>query len=522
MNIFETLKVYAQNRKGKLMYDAKGKAFLYHTDTNELTEITLYPINQFRPSVDYSHYKNWKEKIEKWNSSFDNIKVYSVQIKEKCSEKDNSLVRYGFINESGYAITHATYDKVEAFQNGHARVYLDGHSCIIDKWGRPILRGLPYDKADFVFNTGNDFAICCTEGKYGLINKYRYQCLPCEYDNMYIKSQQTGIDFNGNSCEAGKYVVMERGGYRFTALIEGNSITNILNFVPKSIKAVRDFLLIEENLTKEGNIVTKKGLLNRGGIRILNSEFDDINVVANNIGIVSKGKYKQLLFIGERGFAVRIKSSINIKYGEAYEENGKVKYAYAAADGGDIQFLESEDKDGLHSMENYAFYPENTEEYDNIYFTQKNNKNNYFAVVIGDKVKLVNVYGEEVFPLVIPSEYHVITHTYAEGKVGISKQVNCNDPNIGEYEETKYSFINSDGKILTDFIYDEIEQYKNGMARASYYLPHSYVECTLDANGVIIHTQTEYDEDGKLKDDYLSEWRDDAFEGDSEAYWNVD
>ena len=93
----------------------------------------------------------------------------------------------------------------------------------------------------------------------------------------------------------------------------------------------KNFLVIEEEFTKDGETITKHGLLNRGGIRILNSEYDSIDIVASNIGIVSKGNVEQLLFIGEGGCKVHIDSCNDIKYGEAYDEEHQIRYCYASA-----------------------------------------------------------------------------------------------------------------------------------------------------------------------------------------------
>jgi hypothetical protein len=283
----------------------------------------------------------------------------------------------------------------------------------------------------------------------------------------------------------------------------------------------KNFLVIEEEYTKDGDTFTKYGLLNRGGIRILNSEYDSIDIVASNIGIVSKGNIKQLLFIGEGGFKVQLDNCHDIKYGEAYDEEHEIKYCYASAGERDIQFLEYENKDGLHSMSNYAFWPIDVDECDRIYFTYRNRPNNYFAVVIGNKTKLVDLNGEEVFPLVIPSDCHVLTDTLNDDIVGISKIVKEVDSGGKEDEKTCYSFINSDGKILTDFIYDGIEKFENGQARAYYDLLYSRTEHILDRDGEIIYHHSDY-ADSEPQECNWEEWRDDAYEGESDTYWNTD
>ncbi len=75
--------------------------------------------------------------------------------------------------------------------------------------------------------------------------------------------------------------------------------------------------------------------------------------------------------------------------------------------------------------------------------------------------------------------------------------------------------------ILTDFIYDGIEKFENGQARAYYDLPSSRTEHILDKDGKIIYHHSDYAESEPQECNW-EEWRDDAFEGDPEAYWNID
>lgn len=514
MNIFESLKFFVKKKTAKLLFDSQGNAYLYHYESNKLEKITLYSSNEFRPPIYYQFKYKFEEtddEHKKREDSLDKLKVYSIPVTIKENGEDKLINRYGFISESGYAITHATYDKVEAFQNGQARVFLNDESCYIDVNGCPILNGKPFSKAEFVFKSKCGFVICCTNGKYGLINKYMYLCLPCEYDAISIKNT-----FNVN------YVSLKKNDCSYTAIIDNNAICNILNYTPQSIKLIEDFLIIEEKFPIGKDFTTKFGLLNRGGIRILNSEYDTINIVASNIGLVSKGELTQVLFIGEEGFQECLRSNESIKYGEAYDDKRGVKFSYVSIGEKDIQFLESEDKEGLHDESNTLFAPVDTDEYDSLYFESRSKSNNYIAVVVGSKTKLVDIYGEEVIPLVIPSEYKVVTDTYSEGIVGISKKELKKNSDGELYEEVLYSYINSEGKILTDFMFDEISKFENGQAKACYYFLHGFTECIIDKNGKIIHKQSEYDSDCEPQEDYLDEWMDDAFEGDPDAYWNID
>ena len=523
MNIFSALAVYAQNKIGKLMYDTDGNAYLYDTKKKEFKDITLYPQDEFRPFLDF----DWKdrdreERIKKWKESFDNIRVYSIKVGEEIIDGANKpILRYGFINEKGYAITHATYDKVEAFQNGLARVYVKEKSCVINRQGYPIIDGISFNKAEFVFNAKGSFKICCTDGKYGLINKYFYQCIPCEYDSLSLLpiyeavKNWTIISSTWNGLDV--CVIMKKDGIDYTAILEENSVCNIIsNLAPKSVLLSEKFLVIEEEVAKDNETLTKKGLLNRGGIRILNSEYDSIEIVASNIGIVTKGNLKQLLFIGEKGFKVYIDSCEDIKYGEAYDEERGIKYCYASVNDHEIIYLEYEDKEGLHSMENYRLFCIDDifdDNYDRLYFSYNGKPNNYIAVVYGDKTKLVDIWGNEIMPLAIPSTYYVLTDTYGEGLVGI-----CLD---GNRLFKECSFINSEGKVLTGFSYYRVEKFENGKAKVYYSNEHISVTEVIDKEGNILERESEPN-DSCPPDDTWADMIDDAYEGDPDAHWNTD
>lgn len=539
MSIFkEITNQIKSSRIGKLYIDVNGKAFLYNYSKCEFQEITLFTPDKFRGKYYYAasaydyQSRDGKQKSEekKIQTRFDNIRVYSAQIEENTETGKKTVLRYGFINENGYAITHATYDKVEILID-YAKVYLNGYGCRINEFGFPILQGSPFDKAEFVFidkRSDYGFTVCCIGNKYGLINKYRYLCIPCEYDNINLK-----YDLSGKCICA----VMSKNGFNYTAVIEENAICNILRFTPKSIQIKERFLLVEETITQEEKVCIKQGLLNRGGIRILNTEYDCIDIVSKCIitaqriasnsimspvsnvssifAIVSKENYKQLLFVTETSYNVIIKESEDIKYGEGYDENCEMMFYYASIDRNTIKIFMTL----RHQGEFCKFKDEfvGSYEYDRVYFSYNGIPNNYFAAVEGNKTKLINRYNEEIMPSIIPSEYHVKTDSYSEGIVGIyvfKQEKNVLDKTI---ERPYYSYINSEGKILADFEYYEIEKFENGQAWAYF----SGGARLIDKNGNII--RTEFDKvQYEPGEDSWRDMIDDAFEGDSSAYWNID
>lgn len=526
MNVFEKLKLYARRKNWKLLYDAEGKAFLYNIKQKVFKDITLYPQEQFRPPFSNNGvHDNFEENYQKWLSTFDNVQIYSEQIGEGMIDGiKKPLIRYGFIGENGYIITHATYERVQAFQNGRALVYLNNDWCQIDLKGNLFFhtRCVPLDITEFAFAEDEDgFSICSTEGKYGLINKYQYLCLPCKYEK--IELLYGGLPLGTNTHRPTHFAVMNKEGRNYTAIINGSSVCNILDFKPKFLELRGDYLLIKEERKINNEIKLMQGLLNRGGIRILNSDYDSIDVVADFIAIVSKNNLKNLLFIGQSGYKSKISNCRNILYGEAYDAEEQRKYYYASINEDNIQIVAIEDQNGNREIMNWTFCPDDLEDY-KIYFTYDGEPNNYFAIVVGDKTKLISIKGDEMIPLVIPSDCHVITNTFNEGIVGISKNIKRENEKGETYEETYYSYINSEGKILTDFIYDKIEKFKNGQAKAFFSIwgESSYGCCEqiLDNNGNVLYERTDWD--GEEPNHDWVDMIDDAFEGDSDAYWNID
>ena len=558
MSIFKEIAFQVHQLKGigKLYHDTDGNSFLYNSSKKEFKEITLYSPEQFRhkteqPILVYhnpssilgSMYSN-----QKAQPVFDNVRIYSVKIGERAKNgKSDPILRYGFIDEKGWAITQAIFDSVEVFCNGYASVCRDGQWCKIDLQGRPVLNGSPIAGVDFIFNNkqGYDFeikgfTICCKDGKYGLINKYRYLCIPCEYDRISFK-KDSSRRIHYIEMEKWVYFKENRIVYYYTAIIENDSICNILNYSPTNINATLNrygegFLIIEEAFKKEGNEFVRQGLLNRGGLRILESEFDKIDIVSevfrmkncvdqeiNSFAIVSRDGTKRLLLISETGAKVIIDDCSDIKYGEGYGETSGERLFYAIINGDTLRILMKEDDQKNHKIVNHTLYdisPNHNEEYDSIYFVYDgHNPNNYIAVVAGNKTKLCDLEGEEIMPLVIPSEYHVETDTYNEGIVGVSivkKETNSN----GEIEEeTYYSYINSEGILLTDFKYKAISKFENGRALA-YYQKYADSADELDTNGNLIQMKSFCDSYNPL--DNWRDYTDDAFEGDSGAYWNID
>ena len=524
MNIFSALAVYAQNRLGKLMYDTNGKAYLYQSENKKFTEITIYPPKHFLPDYLYNptgkilkklreSNKGFIDQIEELypNKTFNQIKVYSIKKSEDIVDGvKKTILKYGFINERGYAITHAIYDRVCNFVDGKAEVFLDGYANIIDTNGHPIVDGQPLTEVEFVYRNyygrtlrgdNQNFLLCNSDGKYGVVNLFRYLCIPCIYDH---------ISFKPSNADYVSYIELQKNGLNYTAFIEGNSICNIVELQAKSLVFVERFIIIEEEFSDHGKTVSKFGLLSSGGTRLLESKYDKLEVYHPYFIIATIDGYKQLILPNAK---ILLDKCDNISYGRYYdEEEDKDLYYFSVNDKYvNIYYEQSQDVGSLFAGD-----------YDEEYFAcDKDSSNKYFALVEGGKTKLVDINGDEIIPPVISAEYRVITDKYGEGIVGVSKMIQKEYSDGTPYSQTCYGYINADGKLLCDIIFDGIDKFKDGVAKAYYDSANSRTYCELDKQGKIIYQHTDHG-DSEPMDNTWADLIGDAFEGDPDARWNTD
>ena len=75
--------------------------------------------------------------------------------------------------------------------------------------------------------------------------------------------------------------------------------------------------------------------------------------------------------------------------------------------------------------------------------------------------------------------------------------------------------------MLGDLIFDGIDKFNNGIAKAYYNSANSTTYCELDKHGEIIYEHTDHG-DSEPMDNTWADLIDDAFEGEPDAYWNID
>jgi transcriptional regulator with XRE-family HTH domain len=319
-----------------------------------------------------------------------------------------------------------------------------------------------------------------------------------------------GTDRRMNERERGFVEVCEKNGINYTAFIEGNSICNIVEFKAKSFLFVERYIIIEEEFSDNGKTVNKFGLLSSGGTRLLDSKYDKLEVYHPYFIIATIDGYKQLILPNAK---ILLDKCDNISYGRYYdEEEDKDLYYFSVNDKYvNIYYEQSQDVGSLFAGD-----------YDEEYFAcDKDSSNKYFALVEGGKTKLVDINGDEIIPPVISAEYRVITDKYGEGIVGVSKVIQKEYSDGTPYSQTYYGYINADGKLLCDLIFDGIDKFKDGVARAYYDSANSRTYCELDKQGKIFYRHTDHG-DSEPMDNTWADLIGDAYEGDPDARWNTD
>lgn len=101
----------------------------------------------------------------------------AVQFKSK-NTKDQSIQKWGFINNSGKEIIGLEYDIASSFLNGYAIVGKNGKRGIIDKQNNVII---PFIYDD-IYSFNNGYSIAHLNGKTGIINKQNEVIIPFLYD----------------------------------------------------------------------------------------------------------------------------------------------------------------------------------------------------------------------------------------------------------------------------------------------------------------------------------------------------
>lgn len=346
-------------------------------------------------------------------------------------------------------------------------------------------------------------------GKYGTIDLSGKELLPCEYDSI---TALEGVKNSLKVSKEGKYGIVSTDGKKVVTLeyadIQGLGTDNKEGFIVRSDDGkygVVDFSNNKVLETKYDEVTKiygnnfyvvkqkeKQVLVDRSGTEVLNSGFDEITAILKNTenGIIYKknNKYGILKTTGDVTLEASYddlkesKSGICIakkdgKYGVVdLENNTKVEFKYNS-----ISYNEKAD---LYIAEDEQF---NNEILDNTYtvklsgiLVDLDSEKGYLELRQADEYKYYNFKFEEKKE----SEIFTLKKLFLSKKNG------------------KYGFIDKDGKVVVDYIYDDATN-QNVYGYAGIKKDGKWG--VIDNKGTIIH-EPNYNLDDYLKIDFIGRW----------------
>lgn len=415
--------------------------------------------------------------------------------------------KYGYALDSGEVIIPPRYDELMFWGFGFkARKYIDNISeiikveCLFDKFGNFVLPD--YISKELVLTKKTSlkdihligtfsygFAIFCSYNKIGVLNKNLEIVIPAQY--CYVN--KTGF-----------------GHGQF-----------IFNTYDGEYRGTIELGYIEQNGLKRGDTVKKKYALVRGN-KIVNyiEGVTDAYCLNNGLGYkVFKDK--------EQGL---------------YDINGNVLIPCALQNlsdvGKNIYLKKKDNKLQLLRFENNILKAKSEFDFDFEFISSDQWDENPYGAKICVKVENEYLILNEDFKVIdkiknLDLEYHPEVKTYGQGLIGCYRTFGS-----GEYTSYRYYFFNTNGELIipnkeNDIPLRSIESCfnENRLAKVELYDRDSRGSLNYDGyyNAIIDIT-------GKVKEyDWIScdlrdpSWRredyndnSDAFEGDPEAYWNID
>lgn len=408
------------------------------------------------------------------------------------SKNDVFLCTYDVNYETGEYKTKAlnskneeiftNYEQVEAISNrdennniwyeGNVlRVKKDGKYAVINLTGKE-LTGFEYEEISAIEGMKNSLKVK-KDGKYGVINNEGKQVLKTQYMNVERLGEDDKSGFIIQS-ENGKYGVVD---------YSGNSI----------LEAAYDGI---ERIYKNDYYVAKKQnkqiLVQKGGTEALTSGYDEIKEVLKNNenGIIytKDGKFGVMKTTGETTIEPtyeelkEAKSGIfiakqNGKYGLIdIQKNTKLEFKYSS--------ISYDEKADIYVAEDENF---NNEIIDNTFAVKQtgilidmDNEKGYIALRQGDDYKYYNFKFEE----------KNVKDVYTSNSLYLSKK------------DGKYGFIDKDGKVVVDYIYDDATE-QNAYGYAGVKKDGKWG--SIDNKGNVVQEPT-YNLDDYLKVDFVGRW----------------
>ena len=118
--------------------------------------------------------------------------AYSQVNAEALLEDDN---RYTFIDKaSKQKVSNTSWDEIEPFVNGFAKVATNNKWGFVDRFGKPIANSFCTDVRNFV----NNLAAANNKNKWGFIDEQGKVIIPLEYDIVYDFAEDVTAVYKNN------------------------------------------------------------------------------------------------------------------------------------------------------------------------------------------------------------------------------------------------------------------------------------------------------------------------------------
>lgn len=383
------------------------------------------------------------------------------------------------LNEKNEQI-YTDYDKVEALENYDSsgnvwyeenilRVEKDGKYGIIDLDGK-VIASIQYDNIETLKGVTNSL-IVEQNGKYGLINNSGVTIIEANYKEIQKfgeKYQQGYITINDDNL----YGLVS---YTGTQILE-NKYENILQIYGEN------YFVIEEDgaqkvINAEGDIIIEEG-------------YDEITQIASSgVVFMQDDKYGLIGFDNE------------VKIEAEYDSLKEINTGYFVAEqGGKLGLID------LTGTVNIEF------EYENIYFNEDANvyvaeDDEYNSSIIDGNfdVRLtgilneINAQNQYIKIRTEDNEYKYYNYNFEEQEV---QNVLQNNTLYVSKQDGKYGYVDKDGNVVVDYIYDEaLEQNSYGYAAVKL----DGVWGSINSEGEVV-TQPQYNLDNNLIIDFIGEW----------------
>lgn len=374
---------------------------------------------------------------------------------------------------------YTQYDKVEALENydsnGNAwyeenvlKVQKDGKYGLIDIKGKEVT-SIQYESIETLKGKKNSLLVK-KDGKLGLINNSGVTLVECKYKE---------IKNFGDTYEKGYITIDEENKYGIVSYTGNQILENKYEKIEQIYG--ENYFVIDES--------EKQKLINKSGDKILEEGYDEITQITSS-GVVFKkdGKY------GLIGFDSQTK--IKPTYQGLKEINTGIFVA---------------NKDGKYGIIDLTETTKVDFKYTDIYYNEKAGvyiaeDKNYNSSIIDTNfnIKLTGILSElntdkGYMKLKIGDSYKYYNFKFEEKDV---KDILSNNTLYLSKKDDKYGYIDKDGKVVVDYIYEEaLDQNQYGFAA----IKKDGLWGAIDANGKVV-VDTKYNLDNNLLIDFIGKW----------------